>query len=175
MTSSSQDARSVVSGIVRPTEPGPEIRRLDVLIGRWIIEGHLVDEAGESGGRIVASDVYEWAPGGFFVIHPAYGLIGEVGGGGLEVIGYNPTTQSYWSQFLRQPGEGEYQRTQARGRALDLAARRHSLRRRIQRGRKDPDRPPRAPQRGRKLGALDGSRADKGQVGQESNATRDSC
>ena len=60
MTSNSPDAGSVVSGIIRPTVPGPEIRRLDVFIGRWITEGHLVYGAGEPGGRIVASDVYEY-------------------------------------------------------------------------------------------------------------------
>ena len=52
----------------------------------------------------MASDVYEWAPGGFFVIHPAYGRIGEVGGGGVEVIGYDPSTQRYWTQFFDSQG-----------------------------------------------------------------------
>jgi hypothetical protein len=56
----------VVSGIVRPVEAGPEVRRLEVLIGRWITEGHVLDDAGEPATRIVASDVYEWAPGRFF-------------------------------------------------------------------------------------------------------------
>ncbi len=104
MTSSSQDAGSVVSGIIRPTEPGPEIRRLDVFIGRWITEGHVLDEAGEPSVRIVASDVYEWAPGGFFVIHPAFGRIGDVGGGGVEVIGHDASAQRYWTQFFDSQG-----------------------------------------------------------------------
>jgi hypothetical protein len=47
----------------------------------------------------MASDVYEWAPGRFFVIHPAYGRIGEVDVRGVEVIGYDPSTEKYWSQF----------------------------------------------------------------------------
>jgi hypothetical protein len=54
-----QDAGSVVSGSIRPTEPGPEVRRLDVFIGRWITQGQLVDAAGEPVGPIIASDVYE--------------------------------------------------------------------------------------------------------------------
>jgi hypothetical protein len=99
-----QDAGSVVSGNIRPTEPGPEVRRLEVFIGRWITQGQLVDSAGEPGGRIVASDVYEWAPGGFFVIHPAHGRIGEVVGGGVEIIGYDLPTQRYWSQFFDGQG-----------------------------------------------------------------------
>jgi hypothetical protein len=32
---------SVASGIVHPAEPGPEVKRLEVCIGRWIIKGHV--------------------------------------------------------------------------------------------------------------------------------------
>jgi hypothetical protein len=42
------------------------------------------------GGRdvpILTSDVYEWAPGGFFVVHSAFGKIGETSVGGVEIIG----------------------------------------------------------------------------------------
>jgi hypothetical protein len=102
--SSNPDAGSVVSGIIRPTEPGPEVRRLDVFIGRWITEGHLIDDTGAPAGQILASDVYEWAPGGFFVIHPAYGRINGVGGGGVEVIGYDAATRKYWTQFFDSQG-----------------------------------------------------------------------
>jgi hypothetical protein len=35
----------------------------------------------------VSSDVYEWAPGGFFVVHTAHGKIGEARVGGIEMIG----------------------------------------------------------------------------------------
>jgi hypothetical protein len=91
--SSNRGTGSVASGIVRPVTPGVEIRRLDILIGRWINVGHVVDGAGGLAEEIVTSDVYEWAPGGFFVMHPAYGRIGKVGVGGLEVIGYIPETQ----------------------------------------------------------------------------------
>lgn len=98
------DPGSVVSGDIRPTEPEPEVRRLEIFVGRWITEGHLVDDARDPAGRIVASDVYEWAPGGFFIVHSAYGRIGGVGGGGVEVIGYDISTKRYWSQFFDSQG-----------------------------------------------------------------------
>ena len=98
------DSGSVVRGNIRPTEPGPEVRRLEVFIGRWVTEGHLIDDAGEPAGTIVASDVYEWVAGGFFIVHPAYGRIGRVGGGGVEIIGYDASTQRYWSQFFDSQG-----------------------------------------------------------------------
>lgn len=70
-----------------PAQRGLEHARLDVLIGRWITEGHTVASAGAPAARILASDVDEWAPGGFFVVHPAYGRIGDAEVGGVEIIG----------------------------------------------------------------------------------------
>ena len=70
-----------------PAQRGPEHARLDVLIGRWITEGHTVASPGAPAARILASDVYEWAPGGFFVVHPVYGRIGDAEVGGVEIIG----------------------------------------------------------------------------------------
>lgn len=61
---------------------GPRAR-LGALVGRWITEGTMVSD----GTRIVSSDVFEWAPGARFVVHTAHGLIGDSGGGGVEVIG----------------------------------------------------------------------------------------
>ena len=51
----------------------PELERLNVFIGRWLTEGETVAEDSAPAAPIVASDVYEWAPGGHFVMHPAYG------------------------------------------------------------------------------------------------------
>src|SRR5215831_17762881 len=88
-TQSRKPATGVATGRVASTARRPiEFERLDVFIGRWLTEGETV--GGDEGPalEILASDVYEWAPGGRFVMHPAYGRIGQVGVGGLEVIGY---------------------------------------------------------------------------------------
>ena len=50
---------------------------LAVLIGKWINEGHATGTAEIPPVLILTSDVYEWAPGGFFVVHSAFGKIGE--------------------------------------------------------------------------------------------------
>jgi hypothetical protein len=83
-----------------PAQRGPEHARLDVLIGRWITEGHTVPSPGAPAARILASDVYEWAAGGFFVVHPAYGRVGDAEVGGVEIIGYDAESGSYRSQFF---------------------------------------------------------------------------
>jgi hypothetical protein len=75
-------------------------REAYALIGRWITEGHTVASPGAPAVKIQASDIYEWAPGGFFVVHPAYGRIGDAEVGGVEIIGYHEETESYRSHFF---------------------------------------------------------------------------
>jgi len=69
--------------------PGPGETALGVFIGRWINEGEKAAGSGMRPERIVTSDVYEWAPGGVFVIHSAYGRIGDTDVGGVEIMGYD--------------------------------------------------------------------------------------
>jgi hypothetical protein len=88
----------------RPPKPGAEHRRLDVFIGRWINEGHTIATADAPSVKILTSDVYEWAPGGFFVLHYAYGLVGTLSGGGIEVIGYDAGSKRYTSHFFDSQG-----------------------------------------------------------------------
>jgi Protein of unknown function (DUF1579) len=90
----------------RPTSAArpAALERLEVFIGRWITEGETSAGPNSAPTRIVASDVYEWAPGGHFVMHPAYGRIGQVGVGGLEVIGYDPSTDQFRTHFFDSQG-----------------------------------------------------------------------
>jgi hypothetical protein len=73
-------------------ERGPQLESLDAWVGRGINEGDTVNADGSPGLRITTSDVYEWAPGGFFVVHTAYGRVGEFGGGAIEILGYDDTS-----------------------------------------------------------------------------------
>jgi|SRR5580700_2400702 hypothetical protein len=71
------------------TAPGRDGRHqaLGVLIGKWINEGHTIETAEVPSVPILTSDVYEWVPGGFFVVHSAFGKIGETSVGGVDIIG----------------------------------------------------------------------------------------
>jgi hypothetical protein len=99
----SSDGGSVSSGIVRPVEAGPEVRALAIFIGNWINEGHTVVN-GAPGPKILTSDVYEWVPGGFFVVHTAYGLLAGVDVGGIEILGYDDATGEFRSWFFDSQG-----------------------------------------------------------------------
>ncbi len=86
------------------SEPGPEHRALDVFIGKWINEGETVAGDAAPAMKILTSDVYEWMPGGFFVLHTAYGTVGGTGVGGTEIIGWDPEARVYRSQFFDSQG-----------------------------------------------------------------------
>jgi Protein of unknown function (DUF1579) len=100
----SHQSGSVERGAPTASAAGPEHRALEVLIGRWINEGETVATDETLATAIVTSDVYEWAPGGFFVLHVAYGRIGDLGVGGVEIIGYDPDTRSYQCYFFDSEG-----------------------------------------------------------------------
>ena len=88
---------------------------LDAWVGRWISEGHVINDDGSPGPAIITSDVYEWAPGGFFIVHSAYGRIGEFGVGGVEIIGYDETSGGYRSHFFDSQGNATVSSLVARG------------------------------------------------------------
>jgi hypothetical protein len=67
---------------------------LGVLIGKWINEGRTVGTEEVASVPILTSDVYEWVPGGFFVLHSAFGKIGDTSVGGVEMIGVDGAAHS---------------------------------------------------------------------------------
>jgi Protein of unknown function (DUF1579) len=81
--------------------PSPEIQRLGALVGRWRSEGHIV---GEVPVLVTGTDIYEWLPGGFFLVHHVDVVIGEQTVQAIELIGeYDPandffTARSYDNQ-----------------------------------------------------------------------------
>jgi hypothetical protein len=83
--------------------PGPEIQRLDALVGRWRSDGHIV---GEVPVPITGTDVYEWLPGGFFLVHHVDVVIGDQKVQAIELIGeYDPTTGSFTGRAYDNQGK----------------------------------------------------------------------
>jgi hypothetical protein len=101
--------------------PGPEYRPLEVLIGRWMTIGHTFGPDGAPAAPITASDIYEWAPGGFFILHTAYGTIGEQGVGGIEMIGYDAETGRFRTAFYDSQGNIRRERLSVEGTTLSWA------------------------------------------------------
>lgn len=100
-----QSTATVQSGLIgHLVQPGPEYHRLEVFLGKWINQGSTVARADAPPVKILTSDMYEWVPGGFFILHTAYGRIGDRDVGGVEIIGYDAASQTYRTHFFDSQG-----------------------------------------------------------------------
>ncbi len=86
-----------------PTRPA-ELDLLDLFIGKWINEGETVASPEVGAIKITTSDIYEWLPGKFFVLHTAYGRIGQIDVGGCEILGYDSGSKKFRSYFFDSRG-----------------------------------------------------------------------
>ena len=73
-------------------QPAPELKRLDRVVGRWSMEGHLV---GSDETTISGETTYRWLSGGFFLEqHVQLDFMG-LNIDSLELIGYDPETDTF--------------------------------------------------------------------------------
>jgi len=116
-TAGSARVVSVAAGVEQTDRTAPvrdgRHQALAVLIGKWINEGHTVQTAEVPSVPILTSDVYEWAPGGFFVVHSPFGKIGETSVGGVEIIGAEG--EAYRSTFYDSFGNVHRSRLEIEG------------------------------------------------------------
>jgi hypothetical protein len=82
----------------------PEHELLNSLIGKWMTEGTTIPADGAPAVTIHASDIYEWVAGRFFVLHTAYGRIGDSDVGGIEMIGYDAEAKKFRTHFFDSEG-----------------------------------------------------------------------
>lgn len=89
-----------------PSKPDPAMERLNVFVGKWNTEG--VIKASPSGegatDQLKAVDIYEWLPGGYFLIHHVDGHMGKDEVKAIEIIGYDASSQSYTTQSYDNQG-----------------------------------------------------------------------
>jgi hypothetical protein len=83
--------------------PSPQTQRLDALVGRWRSGGHIV---GDAPVPITGTDIYEWLPGGFFLVHHVDVKIGQQQVQALEIHRrVRPGNRLVHRPRLRQPGQ----------------------------------------------------------------------
>ena len=85
-------------------QPDPALRRLDRLVGRWSMEGHLV---GSDETNIRGETSFRWLPGGFFLEQRARIDFAGLQIDALELIGCDPETDTFpstvYSNFSPDP------------------------------------------------------------------------
>jgi hypothetical protein len=82
-----------------------ELAPLDTLAGRWLTEGETLSHGDSLPLRILTSDVYEWAPGGHFLVRLTRGRIGDAEVGAVEIISYDRVTRQFRVQTFDHAGD----------------------------------------------------------------------
>jgi hypothetical protein len=95
---------------------GEQQQRLNIFVGRWTAEGHTV--AGSSGASEIMTHqhTYEWLSGGFHLFHRWDGKIGPLDSKGVEIIGYDASSNCYEAHFFDSDGWARVYQGRARDR-----------------------------------------------------------
>jgi hypothetical protein len=95
---------------------GTEHERLEVFVGQWEASGQT--EAGTSGPseNMTHQHTYTWLPGRFHLLHRWTGHIGARESQGIEIIGYDPGTDTYQAHFFDSDGWARIYQARARDR-----------------------------------------------------------
>src|SRR5580698_5438703 len=77
-------------------KPAPEHKKLDLLVGSWVLEGDVKPSAMGPGGKITENEKCEWMEGGFFLVcHVDFKSANMGSGTGLAVLGYSTGDKTY--------------------------------------------------------------------------------
>lgn len=77
---------------------------LNKISGRWITQTDIFARNGQPASKVIGSDVWQWSPGGNFLLHTAYGIRDKNGFGGMEITGYNAKTGNFDSYIFNPDG-----------------------------------------------------------------------
>lgn len=86
-------------------KPGPELKKLDIFVGTWTLDGHMKPGAMGPGGSMTESEKCEWMEGGYYIVcHTDYKS--SMGNGvGLSVMGYSADDKAYTYREFNSFGE----------------------------------------------------------------------
>src|ERR1039457_2539213 len=80
---------------MQPPKPAPELKKLDIFVGSWTLDGTMKPGMMGPGGSMTENEKCEWMEGGFYgVCHSEYkSSMGN--GSGLSVMGYSTDDKAY--------------------------------------------------------------------------------
>lgn len=88
------------------TEPSPELKLLDVLVGKWKTTGEVRASSTTPASTIVGTDSYEWVLNNFFLLHRVDVQIGHQKVEAIELIGdYQAAGQTYSMRSFDNQGQ----------------------------------------------------------------------
>ena len=90
---------------MQPPKPAPELKKLDVFVGSWTLDGTMKPGTMGPGGTMTENEKCEWMEGGFYLVcHSDYKS--SMGNGvGLSVMGYSADDKAYTYREFNSFGE----------------------------------------------------------------------
>ncbi len=91
-------------------KPGPELKKLDFLVGNWTMDGTIAQGPWGAGGKFSSTTTNEWMPGNFFVVgHEDFKMPPELGGDGKanSYMGYDTDKNVYTYDAFNSLGRRE--------------------------------------------------------------------
>src|SRR5271168_1269340 len=76
-------------------KPGPEVKKLEVFVGSWTLDGNMKPGMMGQGGSMTEDEKCEWMDGGFYVVCHSSFKSSMGGGAGLSVMGYSTEDKVY--------------------------------------------------------------------------------
>src|SRR5277367_1733848 len=76
-------------------KPGPELKKLDVFVGTWSLDGNMKASNMSPAGTMNEAEKCEWMEGGFYLVCHADFKSSMGNGVGLSVMGYSADDKSY--------------------------------------------------------------------------------
>jgi hypothetical protein len=80
---------------------------LNPFVGKWKTEGWIKGDDGKPDIQISGTDTYEWLPGEFLLFHRIDVKIGEERKEGIEIIGYDASTNTFPMHYFDRRGNAE--------------------------------------------------------------------
>ena len=96
-------------------KPSAETRRLEMLVGKWTIDGQAQTSPYGPAGKLSSTDTYEWMPGGFFMAHRWDAVQGGAPIIGMEVMAYDGHAREYTTHFFDNLGNSGVYRGMVQG------------------------------------------------------------
>ena len=86
-------------------KPVPELKKLDVFVGSWRLDGIMKPSSMGPGGSMTENETCQWMEGGFYLVcHSDYKS--SMGNGvGLSVMGYSPDDKAFTYREFNSFGE----------------------------------------------------------------------
>lgn len=84
--------------------PGPEHQLLNDFAGKWRTTGLVRASNGNSEIYVHGTDIYEWWPGGFFLMHKVDVFVGDERNETIEIISFDPSMNCYRMEYFDNKG-----------------------------------------------------------------------